>query len=203
MRVQPSGCGAVIAVKGRNQGKSHLAGCLSSAERVALVRAMLDRVLQAARAARTIEFTMVVSPERDTVPESVTVTFDDGTGLNEAFERAREGMRSKGLRMIVTLPADLPRLRAEDLEALVLAAGGGVAIAPDRHGTGTNAMVSPVDLPLRFRFGPDSCRLHLEEARRLGVEPVVVSRPGLSFDVDSPGDLARLEDHECPLSPAV
>jgi 2-phospho-L-lactate guanylyltransferase len=203
MSVRSSGCGAVIAVKGRNQGKSRLAGCLSSAERVELIRAMLDRVLDATRAARSIDFTMVVSPERDTVPEAVTVSFDDGTGLNEAFEHARRDMRREGLRRIVTLPADLPRLRAEDLEALVLAAGEGVALAPDRQGTGTNAMVSPIDAPLRFRFGPDSCRLHLEEARRLGLERVLVGRPSLSFDVDSPGDLARLGAREWLLSPAV
>lgn len=193
MSGQQSGCGAVIAVKCRNKGKSHLAGCLSGSERVALIRSMLDRVLEAARSAHTIESTLVVTPERDTLPESVMVSFDEGAGLNEAFERAREVMRRTGLRMIVTLPADLPHVRAEDLEALVRAAHGGIAIAPDRHGTGTNAMVCPVGLPLRFRFGPDSCRLHLEEARRLGFEPAIVSRPGLSFDVDSPSDLAQLE----------
>ena len=102
-----------------------------------------------------------------------------------------------GARMMLALPADLPRVGGADLDALVDAAGdGGIAIAPDGRGSGTNALVVPVDLPMRFCFGPDSRRLHGEEARRLGVQPSIVVRPGLGFDVDVPADLASLRSEE-------
>ena len=185
-------CAVVIAVKSRGRGKSHLAGCLADAQRIALIRAMLKQVLEASCAARSVEATWVVSPERDTVPSAIPVLRDEGMGMNEAFALARERLREAGMQTIVALPADLPQISAADLDELVLAAGRGVAIAPDLGGSGTNALVSPLELPLRFCFGPDSRRLHTEEARRLGVEPVIVLRPGISFDVDLPEDLVQL-----------
>ena len=197
--VLPGGCMAVIAVKQRSHGKSHLAECLSLAERVGLIRTMLDRVIEASEGAALLSGAMVVSPERDTVAARIPVLEDAGAGMNEAFDLARVALRLQGVRMMAALPADLPGLRASDLDALVRAAGeGGVAIAPDGRGTGTNALVCPVALPMTFRFGPDSCRRHAEEARLLGIEPALVKRPGLSFDVDLPADLQCLE----PPSPA-
>jgi len=47
--------------------------------------------------------------------------------------------------------------------------------------------------PYRFQFGPDSRRLHLEEATRVGLSPQVLHLAGLEFDVDSPADLERLD----------
>ena len=190
-------CGAAIAVKRRDRGKSQLAVCLSPQERIELVRGMLGRVLAATRAARSVAFTVVVSPERDTIAEDVALLIDEGAGMNEAFRIARAALRARGARMMLALPADLPRVAGAELDALVDAAGdGGIAIAPDGRGSGTNALVVPVDLPMRFCFGPDSRRLHGEEARRLGVQPSIVVRPGLGFDVDVPADLASWRSQE-------
>jgi 2-phospho-L-lactate guanylyltransferase (CobY/MobA/RfbA family) len=51
-------------------------------------------------------------------------------------------------------------------------------------------------LPFHFQFGPDSRRLHWQEAQRLGVSPQLVNLPGLEFDVDSPADLAQLDGQQ-------
>jgi 2-phospho-L-lactate guanylyltransferase len=59
---------------------------------------------------------------------------------------------------------------------------------------GTNALCLGSAHPFRFQFGLDSQRLHLQEAERTGLSPQVVRLPGLEFDVDSPRDLARLEE---------
>lgn len=197
MNRSQAGCAAVIAVKHRARGKSHLADCLSSKERARLIRAMLGRVIDAAEAAQSIALTLVVSPERDTIPQSIPVLLDEGVGLNEAFTLARATLHRMGVAAMLALSADLPSVDAVDLDALTAAASGsGVALAPDVRGTGTNALVSPVDLPMRFQFGCDSRKLHTEEARRLGIELSIVLRPGLAFDVDLPADLARLGDLE-------
>jgi 2-phospho-L-lactate guanylyltransferase (CobY/MobA/RfbA family) len=42
-----------------------------------------------------------------------------------------------------------------------------------------------------FRFGSGSFVAHQGAARAAGIEPVVVDRPGLAFDLDTPADLAR------------
>ncbi len=65
----------------------------------------------------------------------------------------------------------------------------GIAIVPDRHGTGTNLLSLPSGLDFVFRFGPDSAQRHIEEAQRLGVPITVVSPSPWAWDVDEPGDI--------------
>ena len=66
-----------------------------------------------------------------------------------------------------------------------------MAIAPDRLGTGTNGLaVRPLGI-IGFQFGSGSFAAHLAEAEAAGVQPAVVRRPGLAFDLDTPEDLAR------------
>ena len=65
----------------------------------------------------------------------------------------------------------------------------GVAIAPDKTGRGTNALALRPPDALRFSFGIDSFAKHRAAAGALPF--VVVDRPGLAFDLDTPEDLAR------------
>ena len=63
---------------------------------------------------------------------------------------------------------------------------------PDRHGTGTNALVlSPPDA-IEPSFGPDSLERHVAAAEAAGVPHRVEEVPGLALDVDTPDDLAAL-----------
>ena len=71
-------------------------------------------------------------------------------------------------------------------------AGPGVTIVPDRHGTGTNALVLAPPAVMEPSFGPGSCARHAALARAAGVRVRVVEVPSLAFDVDTPDDLAAL-----------
>ena len=65
-------------------------------------------------------------------------------------------------------------------------------IVPDRHGTGTNALVlSPPDA-IAPSFGPGSLARHVAAAEQAGVPHSVEDVPGLALDVDTPADLAEL-----------
>ena len=66
-----------------------------------------------------------------------------------------------------------------------------VAIAPDRHGRGTNALSLPLPEAegFTFAFGPDSFALHNLEAARLGLKIEEIHSPGLACDIDEPADL--------------
>lgn len=185
-----AGCCALIAVKARTAGKSRLADQLAPAARLDVVRAMLAGVIEAARGARSIGHVVVVSPERDQVPDAIPVLADAGCGLNAALKGARHNLARFGFRRLLILPGDLPYLRAEDVDALVGAGRvGGCALAPDRHGSGTNGLYLD-DLPgFRFAFGPGSRARHEAEAQRLGRAAALLQRPGLEFDVDQPSDL--------------
>lgn len=187
------GACVLIAIKARALSKTRLAEILSPQARLELVRSMLASVLSAAIGARTVQHVIVISPERDCVPAHVPVLADTGESLNTALTQAHTRVRELGCREIVVLPADLPRVSSTDIDTLVQAGrAGGLAIAPDAAGSGTNALCLISAAPFRFQFGPDSRRLHLEEAQRAGLTAQVIRRPGLEFDVDSPEDVSVL-----------
>jgi 2-phospho-L-lactate guanylyltransferase len=189
-------CWALVAVKQRAECKARLAARLTADARLALQRLMLDRVLGALRAARTIDRIAVVSPERDTVPSDIVVLEDAGHGLNAALEAARHALLQQGATALVVLPADLPLVTAADIDTLIdNGRRAGFAIAADAAGTGTNALYLPCATDFRFQFGPGSRRHHMEEALRLGLKPALVRARGLEFDLDVAEDLERL--HAC------
>ena len=187
-------CWALVPLKRRAACKQRLAGALSPAERLQLVRLMLARVIDAVRQSSCIDALALVSEERDTVPAEIPVLHDAGAGLNGALDAARLQLLQRGAEELVVLPADLPFVTAADVDALVEAGRrAGCALATDRVGLGTNALWLPARVPFRFQFGPDSRMRHLEEARRLGLQPALVALPGLAFDVDGPDDLQELQ----------
>ena len=190
---QRRGACVLIAIKQRVHCKTRLAQALAPRARVQLVRSMLAAVLSAAGGAHTVRHTIVLSPERDSVPAEIPVLADSGESLNGALTQAHRVLREFGCREVVILPADLPTITAAEIDALVHAGRrGGFAIAPDAAGVGTNALCLVSAQPFRFQFGSDSQQLHLEEAERTGLSAQVVRLPGLEFDVDSPADLHRL-----------
>ena len=98
-----------------------------------------------------------------------------------------------GVGTLAVLHGDLPNLSPDDVTALLdaIPPDAGVAIAPDRAGSGTNglAMMPPDAIP--FAFGPGSFELHRAGAVAAGLPLAVVERPSLAFDLDTPADLAR------------
>jgi 2-phospho-L-lactate/phosphoenolpyruvate guanylyltransferase len=191
------GACALVAIKERERCKTRLAESLTESARVELVRSMLAAVLAAAGNAQTVHQTIVVSPERDHIPAEIPVLADTGESLNSALMQACGMLRELGCREVVVLPADLPRITAAEIDALVRAGrANGFAIAPDAAGTGTNALCLVSTQPFHFQFGPDSCRLHLQEAQRMGLTPQVIRLPGLAFDVDAPTDLELLGEQQ-------
>jgi 2-phospho-L-lactate guanylyltransferase len=188
------GACALIAIKQRVHCKTRLSEMLAPPARLDLVRSMLAAVLSAAAGAQLVRQIIVVSPERDSVPEEIPVLADTGKCLNGALTQARQMLREFGCREVLILPADLPNITAAEIDVLVRAGRkGGIAIAPDAAGVGTNALCLVSAQPFRFQFGLGSQRLHLQEAQRTALSPQVVCLPGLEFDVDSPADLVRLE----------
>ena len=188
------GACALIAIKERARCKTRLADVLRPPERIDLVRSMLTAVLAAAGNAQLVHQVIVISPERDTVPAEIPVLADTGESLNTALVQAHTMVREFGCHEIVVLPADLPLITAAEIDELVRAArAGGFAMATDAAGIGTNALCLMSTQPFRFQFGPDSRRLHLQEAQRLGASPQVVHLAGLEFDVDSSADLDLLD----------
>ena len=181
-------CWCVIPLRATPDSKSRLAGVLNAPARAALVDAMLARVLDAARGARNVSRVCVMGTSRMALPDDVTPLAEPGGGLNAAAACALA--QTKGNRIIV-VHADLPLVTSQDLELLAAAPEGTIAIAPDRHGTGTNAISLPLPAAkgFSFAFGPDSFARHKAETDRLGLALEEVHSLGLARDVDEPDDL--------------
>ena len=183
--------------RGLEAAKTRLAPSLDPSERVMLASQLLQRVLRVAR--EVTEDVVVISPSRPLAEiveaSGCRLSVQRGMGLNEGLDQARSDALMEGIETLVVLHGDLPNLRADDIRTLCGALpdgdGPGVAIAPDRAGTGTNALALRPPGVIGFRFGVGSFAAHAEEVERAGVPAVAVNRAGLAFDLDTPEDLAR------------
>jgi 2-phospho-L-lactate guanylyltransferase len=184
-------CWAIIPVKASPDSKSRLAGVLDAGARAALVDAMLERVVEAATGAKNISQVCLLGTPGKAAFGGVTLLSDPGGGLNAAVQSALADVVSREARRVIFIHADLPLVAAQDLELLAAAPDGEIAIAPDRHGTGTNAISLPLPEArgFSFAFGPDSFARHRAEAERLGLRVEEIRSQGLARDIDEPDDL--------------
>ena len=187
---------AIVPVKPLRRGKSRLAGVLSDEERTNLNRCLLAHTLETLGEIPDIEHVLVVS--RD--PEALALARDFGARtvqekgtphLNVALARATVVVREYTSRGVLIVPADLPLITPQDVEAMLARAVDPpvVVVAPDRHRQGTNALlICPVGL-IEYDFGEDSFSRHCELAEQSGARLEVVDLPSLAIDVDLPEDL--------------
>ncbi|HEX2979074.1 MAG TPA: 2-phospho-L-lactate guanylyltransferase [Anaerolineaceae bacterium] len=190
---------AIIPVKPLRRGKSRLAGVLTEDERALLNYSMLSNTLNVLGEIPEVTDKLVVS--RDPAALALareygarTLQEDGNPGLNTALRRATVVAQAYAARGVLILPADLPLLTPPDLAELLLHANKPpvVALAPDRRGDGTNAMLlSPADL-IDFHYGPGSFQKHVSEAKKADVRVEVCSLFSLGLDLDLPEDLELL-----------
>jgi 2-phospho-L-lactate guanylyltransferase len=190
----------VIPVAALERAKSRLGENLDPEERRDLVTGLLERTIQAALATPGIWRTYVVSPDQDVAViarDAGAVPVHQGNlGLNHGLEEARAVAVADGATALLVLPADLPNVSpaaiSEVLGVLERASPPVVAIVPDRHGRGTNALLlAPPDV-IGFDFGGDSRAAHRQAATAVCTEVVELDGP-LSLDVDTPEDLLLVQ----------
>jgi 2-phospho-L-lactate guanylyltransferase len=212
--VTPTSLGQIVAlvpVRSLSGAKTRLGEPLDAEERTELIRAMLRRTVHEARAAAGLDAVMVVSMDGELLAEAramgASSFLQDREGLNEGLDEARLAVGT-GATALMVLPVDLPGVSAAALDALVTAAElarraaperPAVIVVPDRHGTGTNALLLVPPDAIPFRFGEGSRAAHAAAARSAGASYVELDGP-LDFDVDTPADLLEADmrgfDHE-------
>jgi len=184
-------CWAIIPTKTPGDGKNRLSPVLDEIARSDLVRAMLAHVVSAIEAARNVDTLCLVGASRHGLPETLPLLDDPGQGLNPAIASAFNEALAGGATRVLIVHGDLPRISTQDVELLAAAAPGSLAIAPDRHGRGTNALSLPLPeaRDFTFAFGTDSFARHRAEAERLGLTIETIHSHGLAHDIDEPADL--------------
>jgi 2-phospho-L-lactate guanylyltransferase len=202
---------ALVPIRGLESAKSRLGGALDAEERLALVSELLRRTLVATRDAPSVTGTVVVTMD----PEAAAIASEHGAvglverapGLDAAIRAARSVAAARGATAVVILPADLPAITSRALETLLATArrelagasaptgeppAGLVALVPDRHGRGTNALlVSPPD-GIEPAFGEGSRARHAAAARAAGARYLELAG-ALTLDIDEPDDLLFAE----------
>lgn len=195
---------AIIPVKRFGEAKRRLLEALDRPARAAVVKAMLGDVLAAVSRAERIERTIVVTGEgraervaleharaADVVLE--VMQDPDDRGHSEAATLGIIRAIALGARAVALLPGDCPLLDPAELDAaLDKLESGRVAVVPDRHGTGTNALLmAPADA-IGPAFGEESCERHLDRAGRAGHRATLERIESLALDLDTPDDLRLL-----------
>lgn len=182
---------ALVPVKRLAASKSRLASVLSQSQRAELTCRMLEDVLHALRCAPSVKKIVVLSNEP---------CIDGALAGVERYAEAEEGDVNRSLAAAITsmplstqrvliLPADIPGVRAEDIDALAKAHQEGVLVCPAVVDGGTNALLTSLPLPITLQFGERSFARHLHAARLRGVVVQTMLRPALARDVDRPADL--------------
>lgn len=191
---------AILPVKSFGAAKQRLADALGVGARRALARAMFSDTLAALRRVEGLEAIAVVTADRAAesaaVGERVSVLRDTReAGQSAAAATGIEYAQAAGFDRVLLVPGDTPLLDPGELGALLLrgeGAGLELAIVPDRHGEGTNALlIAPPDA-IEPSFGPGSRARHEAAARAAGISWELAELPSLALDVDTPADLERL-----------
>jgi 2-phospho-L-lactate guanylyltransferase len=189
---------AILPVKRFELAKTRLAEQLAGPRRRQLAEAMVSDVLDALRSMPGLEAVVVtnepavaelasaagasVLPDPAESGQSAAALVGIAHALRDSYERA------------LLVPGDCPALDGATLRVLLDRPAGApsVTIVPDRHGSGTNALLlTPPDV-IEPGFGPDSFARHRRRAEATGAVWHVERLEPLLFDVDTPEDLAVL-----------
>jgi 2-phospho-L-lactate/phosphoenolpyruvate guanylyltransferase len=191
---------AILPVKSFGAAKQRLAPMLGAGARQALARAMFSDVLAALRRVPGLDAVVVITA--DQVAESaamgggVKVLRDtEQTGQSPAAKIGVHYAEACDYERVLLVPGDTPLVDPAEVSALLRRAdeeGLAALIVPDRHGTGTNALLLRPPDAIEPSFGPGSLERHLEAARASGGAFAVVEAATLMLDVDTGEDLAEL-----------
>lgn len=187
---------AVIPVKEFSQGKTRLATLLSTEERYLLCKTMLEDVLAVVAASPLFDRVLVITSDTEAAAFAQQYGADVISEVQQvrqsrSVEAAAACCREIGVEAMLTVPLDVPRITANDLNRIVEQGPvpRGIVLVPSRDAFGTNALLARPPDAIPFRFGYDSFRAHRDEAEAKGLPCEICELPNLALDIDEIEDL--------------
>ena len=183
---------AVLPIKSFSRAKSRLGGGFDRSE---LAVAMTADVLSALAATDALDGVIVVTAEALADDAGAVVVHDlEEAGQSAAAQRGIEAALERGAERVLLVPGDCPALDPGELGRLLGERGAPphVTVVPDRHGSGTNALLLAPPGAVAPSFGAGSMARHAARARAAGATVKVRALPSLGLDVDTADDLAAL-----------
>ena len=187
---------AVLPVKRFARAKQRLRGALDDNDRERLAAAMAADVLDVVCACDAFARVIVVTAEPSVAEHALScgahvIDDPDEAGQSAAVALGVLAARELDAQRALLVPGDTPTLTGGEIDEL-LARTEPVVIVPDRHGTGTNALLLTPPNAIAPAFGPGSRARHEAAADAANVDRAVVSLAALALDVDTPDDVATL-----------
>jgi 2-phospho-L-lactate guanylyltransferase len=190
---------AILPVKRFPLAKQRLGESVDEGLRADLARAMVGDVLSALRECPAIDATIVVTCESSVAAAAryigATVVEDSAeAGQSAAAVLGLAQALADGFERALCVPGDCPTLNPDELVELLVDETPGVAIVPDRHGSGTNGLLLCPPGALSPSFGPDSRARHERLSAEAGAACRIATPPSLLLDIDTGADLAVLRE---------
>jgi 2-phospho-L-lactate guanylyltransferase len=193
---------AILPIKSFGAAKQRLGGMLGSGSRQALAQSMFQDVLASLRRVPELDAIAVVTSNRVAEQaargQGVQLLADEPeSGHCAAALIGIEHALQNGFERVLLVPGDTPLLDPQEVGSMLGRAERDdvdVLVVPDRHGTGTNALLLSPPAAIEPAFGPGSCERHQELARRAGVSCRVDPVSSLVLDIDTPEDLVELAE---------
>jgi len=187
---------AVLPVKPLAAGKSRLHNYLDPGEIIELNKGLFESTFERIMKCNSIDRLMVVTHD----PQLLTYTEVNGgvgllenspSSLNQAISQAFSVIQEEDPGPVLVIPADLPKMRSEDLAELISLGRSDrfLVIVPDCHQTGTNALYLSSPTLIRPRFGYRSFQKHTGQALKKTADLTIWLNKPMQYDLDTFQDL--------------
>ncbi|WP_286238060.1 2-phospho-L-lactate guanylyltransferase [Neptuniibacter halophilus] len=190
----------VIPMKSPERSKKRLSKVLNRRERKKLAISLFEKNLHFFREhypqhnLLVITGSTVIKEISEAAGAEVLTEHREMAGLNNVARIAAEYNAARGYDSQLIVPGDIETLEKHEVEQLLNHPRGerSAIVCPSYDG-GTNAILTTPPDVMPFSYGPNSCQIHLLTAFQLGLQTKRLYLEKLSFDIDRPGDLFRVD----------
>ncbi len=191
----------IIPFKGVMESKSRLVSGISDDMRKRLVIAMLSDVISAVTFSKKVSHLIVITSDKkieNVMPKNATLLLEDKPrGINQAIIEATEYSINMNAEATLVIPADLPLITPQDINTIISKGKSkpAVILSPSLTG-GTNILYRTPPQIIEPKFGRNSFHAHLNESKKMNIEPKIYSSPRVSLDLDEIEDVKKLVQYE-------
>ena len=198
LRSPPAGVWAVVPIKRLAVAKQRLAPVLKSGREEFALR-LARRTLDVLRDSALFQGLIAVTPDPRVAAEAAArgaeVVDDGDIALNAACTLGIAKAAERGADVCVLMPSDLALLTPQSLAEVIehyralrdRSGPESIGLVRCKDGTGTNMVLLDPQRAFEPAFGADSFARHLQGSPGRAHEMIA---PAISFDIDSPADLA-------------
>ena len=185
----------IVPVKRLSGIKSRLSSILKPTDRMKLNLRMLEDVISSINASKSIDETIVVSPDKEVLQLARRLDVDSldeksEHGVNEAVRKATWICLDRQADSSLVLPSDIPLITSLDVDRIVGMADltTSVVMTPSLRLDGTNALLRSPPTVMKTFYDQNSYTLHHQEALNLNLNFKRYLSRRVMLDLDTPAD---------------